>query len=231
MNGSPLRTSFDSQHSGFRTEDTYESSPSIAQGSSKAVPSSPQLGLVAHEAVHIAAAVSPEQSRNNTSPGRLNLPPPPKAGEKLRPPGFYALGQSAPAQERQPHHRHTCSTQASSRPWSIASPVEVGGSEQSVATRMRAKSMAEGTRGGHIEHAPVTPGYVQDPYALEMTAEQRFATEQEDHDEQGLPLPNNTHRRGPSTASIEEIWKIARRNTEGIIDGIQEWLANPRKAF
>ncbi|KAL8901468.1 MAG: hypothetical protein Q9207_005191 [Kuettlingeria erythrocarpa] len=231
VDSSPLRTSFDSQPSCFRTQATYDSSPSIAHGSPQAVPSSPQLELTAHEAIHIAGAAPPDQSRDKTSPRRLNLPPPPKAGEKLRPPDFHALRQSAPAQERQAHHRHTYSTQASSRPWSVAGPVEIGGSEQPVATRVRAQSMAEGTIGGHIEHAPVAPGYVQDPYALEMTAEQRFTTEQDDHDEQGLPLPNNTHRRGQSTASIEEIWKIARRNTEGIIDGIQEWLANPRKAF
>ncbi|KAL8758745.1 MAG: hypothetical protein Q9184_003837 [Pyrenodesmia sp. 2 TL-2023] len=190
-----------------------------------------RVGFPPGEAAHIAAAEFSEQPRDKRSPHRRNLPPPPKAGEKLRAPDFYTLRQAAPVQERQSSHRHTYSTQTSSRPWSVAGPLDASGSDQAAATRMRAKSMAEGTIGGNIEHPPAAPGYVQDPYALEMTAEQRFATEQEDHDEQGLPLPINTHRRGPSTASIEEIWKIARRNTEGIIDGIQEWLAYPPKAF
>lgn len=216
---SPLRTTFNREPSDFIPD------------SSEVVALSTRPGLPAEEAVHVAPAESPKQTRDNTSLCRQDLPPPPKAGEKLRPPDFYTLKQGSPVQKRQSYHRHTHSTQAFSRPWSVAGPLEVSGSEQAVATRTRAKSMAEGTSEGNIEHPPMAPGYVQDPYALEMTAEQRFATEQEDHDEQGLPLPINTHRRGPSTASIEEIWKIARRNTEGIIDGIQEWLANPRKTF
>ncbi|KAL8922833.1 MAG: hypothetical protein Q9208_004958 [Pyrenodesmia sp. 3 TL-2023] len=212
-------------------ENTDEPPSRFRQGSSEVVPLSTRPALPAEEAVHVAAAESLKQIRDNTSLRRQTLPPPPKAGEKLRAQDFYTLKQGAPMQKRQSYHRHTHSTQAASRPWSVTGPLEVGGSEQPVATRTRAKSMAEGTLEGNIEHPPMAPCYVQDPYALEMTAEQRFATEQEDHDEQGLPLPINTHRRGPSTASIEEIWKIARRNTEGIIDGIQEWLANPRKTF
>lgn len=231
MDSSPSRTNFNREPSDFIPEGTRESSSRSVHGSSQAVLLSTRAGLPAEEAVHIAAAEFHGQLGESTSPRRRNLPPPPKAGEKLRAPDFYTLRQAAPIQERQSNHRHTYSTQTSSRPWSVAGPLDASGSDQPVATRMRARSMADGTIGGNKEHPPVAPGYVQDPYALEMTAEQRFATEQEDHDEQGLPLPINTHRRGPSTASIEEIWKIARRNTEGIIDGIQEWLANPRKAF
>lgn len=96
-----------------------------------------------------------------------------------------------------------------------------------MATRLRAKSMAEGTRGGNIDFPT---GYVQNPYASEMTPEQRLVTEQEGLAEQELPMPNYTHSRGTSTASatladgFENLRKRARRSTEGFIDDIHEWL-------
>lgn len=97
-------------------------------------------------------------------------------------------------------------------------------------TRRRAQSLAEGTRVGSFEHPS---GYIQNLYALEMTAEQRIATDQEDRSEQGLPVPNGTDSRKQSTAStsihdsVGILWKRARRNTEGLLDSVHDyWLSD-----
>lgn len=160
-----------------------------------------------------------------------NLPPPPKVGEKLRPMEEYAPKHIAGVQGR---HQHTKSSQmppASPRPWSIGCPIEVSLTPTEevteISTRSRAKSLAERTREGSIEHPT---GYVQNPYALEMSPEQRFAIEQEDQLEQTLPVPSCTPSRRPSTASsvvgerIEHLWNRTRSSALEWLESLSEPL-------
>lgn len=178
------------------------------------------------------AAFPPRESRTSTSRRRPDLPPPPKVGERLKHPDYYAPRQTLPPQRS---HQHSHSLQmplAHPRPWSIEGPINTSSTLPSeadppVPARSRAKSVVERI-GSSTEHPP---GYIQDPHASEMTAEQRFATEQEDGTEQGLPLPNCVHSRRQSTVSatledsIDSLWRRARKDTESFIDGLQQWLS------
>ncbi|KAL8719530.1 MAG: hypothetical protein Q9225_003473 [Loekoesia sp. 1 TL-2023] len=170
-----------------------------------------------------------------TSPSRSGSPvfPPPKAGEYVTPPKYQAFGRMQPLQAEL---LRTCPYQMPSAPPSScvrgpisASPTSTSNAIQLGPARRRAKSLAEGTRGGSFEYPS---GYIQNPYALEMTVEQRIATDHEDESEQGLPAPNGTHSRGKSTAStsihdsVGILWKRARRNTEGLLDNVHDyWLS------
>lgn len=180
------------------------------------------------------APFSPGPTYDTTDRHRPNLPPPPKVGEKLRPMEDYAPRNVAGVQGRHQHTRSLQMPPASPRPWSIGGsiggPTEVSytpneEATETISTRSRAKSMAERTRKGTIEHPA---GYVQNPYALEMSPEHRFAIEQEDQLEQTLPVPSCTPSRRPSTASsilgesIEQVWKRVRRGS--IIGSAPEWL-------
>ncbi|KAI4236128.1 MAG: hypothetical protein L6R40_006253 [Gallowayella cf. fulva] len=78
-----------------------------------------------------------------------------------------------------------------------------------------------------IEHPS---GYIQNPYAAELTPEQRFAARREHQPGQGLPPPS-THSRRQSAASvvIEDGLAITMRMVEGLQEGFQEWFQT--KAF
>ncbi|KAL8732321.1 MAG: hypothetical protein Q9181_004008 [Wetmoreana brouardii] len=166
------------------------------------------------------------------SPRRLSVPPPPKAGEKMQPPEYYTTTRTSQSQAAQPRVHPT-------QPFSATPRSSIGGSPkapkptygnaiQPALSRSRALSSVEDIRRTSYEHPP---GYIQNPYASEMTAEQRFAVGQEDQIEQGLPMPSCAHSRRPSKASIiiedsvGNFLKRARRNTEELVEGVQEWFS------
>ncbi|KAL8782773.1 MAG: hypothetical protein Q9213_005097 [Squamulea squamosa] len=128
------------------------------------------------------------------SPRKRNLPPPPKDGEKFRSPEFYTF----------PPSEHPSSASVSPRS-SIGNPEAVTAlsprdSFQPGAMRSQAQSVVHTTRTGSHEQPSV---YIQDPYAAELTPEQRFAAEQENQPDSELVLPlPSTHSRKQSSASI-----------------------------
>lgn len=232
---SPSRTSFEHERPGQLSELTNQplSHPGRVpfQAAFSASQSETRIGAAERD----IAAFSPAQGCKPMSPQRPTLPPPPKVGEKAMPPEYYAPRQAGLVQGR---HRHASSLQMPPvypRLESVGGQADVwntptGRANERIPARSRAKSLAEGTTGGNMEHPP---GYMQNPYASDMTPEQRFATAQEEDTDEGLPMPNCTQSRRPSTASasledsIDTLWRRARKNTGGFIDGVQEWLSNP----
>ncbi|KAL9001061.1 MAG: hypothetical protein Q9188_005552 [Gyalolechia gomerana] len=150
--------------------------------------------------------------------------PPPKAGEVVRPPEYHALErasvtQAAPSQTCWPRvsSASLCSQTKGSNDasWSPG-----GNALQQRQSRKRAQSLSEGIRAENLEHPP---GYSQNPYAMEMAAEQRLVTARENQSEQGLPMPNSTHIR---RSSISTLWRRARRDTESLVDIVHDWLSD-----
>ncbi|KAL8682312.1 MAG: hypothetical protein Q9186_001588 [Xanthomendoza sp. 1 TL-2023] len=160
----------------------------------------------------------PTSKAMNTSPRKRGLPPPPKAGEKLQPPEFYTL---TAAMEPPPSSSGSPRSSIAGLP-NTSPPMSRRGSYlPPTAVRSRAQSVGpDVVRSGNIEHPE---GYIQDPCAAELTAAQRFAVEQEDQHDQGLPPPS-THSRKPSTASIGSVIEKVRRGTIDMVGGFQELL-------
>ena len=166
-----------------------------------------------------------EPSTIYASPRKRSLPPPPRDGEKANAPEFYAF---MPAVHPTTHPSSSLSVSPRS---SIGGPSAVtvmtrSDSFQPAATRSQTQFVVQDVRVGSFEHPS---GYKQNPYAADMTPEQRFATEQEDQPECGqvLPMPNNcTQNRRQSTASIVMNYLLyPRRNTEDLFEGFQDWLS------
>ena len=149
----------------------------------------------------------------------LDLHPPlsPRAGQKLRSPEYYGHKRAEPTQGAP---SHMCSSLVpSASPSSTIRGSLTANTTESVPNRRRAQSLAEGTIGGSSVH----PGYIQNPFAMEMTAEQRLFTNHENQSDEVLPMPNGTHCRRRSKASILE---RARRNTESLIDSFHDWFSS-----
>ena len=145
--------------------------------------------------------------------------PPPRDGERAQAPEFYTLTPAV-----HPPSRASLS--------SISARSSIGGPSVGTATSRsqsfqssRPQAMVKDVRAASFDHPS---GYKQNPYAAELTREQRLATEQEDWPEyeQGLPMPNGTHSRRQSTASaVMNYLPYLRRNTEDLFEGVQAWLS------
>ncbi|KAI4184558.1 MAG: hypothetical protein L6R41_004656 [Letrouitia leprolyta] len=92
--------------------------------------------------------------------------------------------------------------------------------QQQQQNRRRTQSLSDGIRRGHLEHPP---GYSQNPYAMEMTAEQRFTRAQENESEQGLPMPNNIDI---TSSTVVDLWRRARNTTESLVAIVNDWLSD-----
>ncbi|KAL8694236.1 MAG: hypothetical protein Q9218_001062 [Villophora microphyllina] len=166
------------------------------------------------------------KSRSSTT----SLPPSPKAGEGTQPLEHHATIPTEPVSLPQPQSCPSWPVSISSRPsLEGLSHAPITWSNYAIAPtpiQSAVPSIAREPRKGSYAHPP---GYMQNPYALEATAEQRFAVEQKDEHEEGLPMPTSTHRRKSSTASViiggtvVDLLKKARRNTKDFIEGFQEW--------
>ena len=142
-----------------------------------------------------------------------SLPPPPKAGEKPMPPEYYAPVHSTPTrlqpyppQMAQPPlgsypngipHGSTTSTTVPSFPPS-APPIS-----------LTAASSAGSPTRASLEHPP---GYVQNPYASDMTPAQRLAAPQrENESETSQPLGFTDNAKGSQAGfgDDESVWSMA----------------------
>ncbi|KAL8938051.1 MAG: hypothetical protein Q9216_004103 [Gyalolechia sp. 2 TL-2023] len=151
-------------------------------------------------------------------------PPPPKAREVVKTPEHYALGRASASQAAslQTYRPRVSSVSLCSKTrGSMDASWSSGGNPlQQRQSRRRAQSLSEGTKADNLEHPP---GYSQNPYAMEMTAEQRVLTTHEDQSEQCLPLPNNTRIR---RSSVSTLWRRARRDTESLVDMVHDWFSD-----
>ncbi|KAL8657676.1 MAG: hypothetical protein Q9226_001685 [Calogaya cf. arnoldii] len=193
----------------------FEPDYSLTQTITSASPPSMTMGAAQRE-----TAAPPSGPRPTyTSPRKMSLRPPPKDGEKVQPPEFYTVTPAV-----QPPTRPSLS--------SVSPRASIGGSStsrnnsfQPTATQSRAQPGVRDMGAGSFDHPS---GYKQNPYGAELTPEQRLATDQEDvpEYEQGLPMPNCTHSRKQSTASVViNYLPYLRRNTEDLFEGFQEWLS------
>ncbi|KAL8819293.1 MAG: hypothetical protein Q9223_002234 [Gallowayella weberi] len=157
----------------------------------------------------------PTSKDTKISPRKRGLPPPPKAGEKVQPPESYTLTAAMEPPSSPGSPRSSTAGFPNASP-----PMSRRDSYVPTAVRSRAPSVVPDVRIGNIEHPE---GYIQDPCAAELTAAQRFAVEQEDQPDKGLPPPS-THSRKQSSASIGSVIEKVRRGTIDMVGGFQELL-------
>lgn len=153
-----------------------------------------------------------------TTTAKATLPPPPKAGERPMPPEHYAPVQSTPAQ---PAHSQPYPSQMSQPPLGQAPYGVPPGSTTSTTTAASYPNYCPPTTlptsdapagGASLEHPP---GYVQNPYASDMTPTHRLAVEQRQNESDTLPsLGYNDHARKSSNAGLgeeESVWEMAKK--------------------
>ena len=154
---------------------------------------------------------------------KLGLRPPPKDGEKVQAPEFYSFNPVLDAPSRPSLSSVSARSSTGGPPAGTAA--SQSRSFQPAATSSRPQATVEDMRAASFDHPS---GYQQNPYAAELTPEQRLATEQDNRPEyeQGLPMPNGTHSRRQSTASaVISYLPYLRRNTEDLFEGVQAWLS------
>ena len=155
--------------------------PTLQQSSTTtSSPPSPQPG----------ALPTPSQSRSRSASPRRDIPPPPKVGEKMQPASYYSPAPTPTYSAPQGSFPTPAGTLPSSDPRSAALPSATGAfAGQNGLLSPHPNSMLSPTRTyGSPAQTPTTatmqqknlehpPGYVQNPYAADLTPEQRFATQ------------------------------------------------------
>lgn len=160
------------------------------------------------------AAPAPLVSPPSTITSKPSLPPPPKNGEKPLSPEHYASVHSTPPQPQpypsqlsQPTVDHPfkslppgSTTSASMKP--LNSSAEASSDSSSTGMSVRAS----------LEHPP---GYVQNPFASDMTPDQRFAAEQrQEYRSDTLPslgYIDNSMGSRPGLEEDETAWGTAKK--------------------
>lgn len=160
---------------------------------------------------------APQPGAGSVPPPRitaqLSLPPPPKAGEKPLSPEHYAPVPSTLAQP-QPYPSQM------SQP-TVDSPIKGVPTGSTTATIMQPScdpstqpsndaSSTDMPIRASLEHPP---GYVQDPFASDMTPDQRFAAEQQQgNGSDTLPsLGYTDNPRGTKPGLEDDIWGTAKK--------------------
>ncbi|KAI4235363.1 MAG: hypothetical protein LQ349_003211 [Xanthoria aureola] len=189
---------------------------SFAQVNTPASPSD----MRTDEAPRDASAPPSGPNSSYASRRKTSLRPPPRDGEKVQAPEFYTITPVIHPPSRP--SLLSVSPHSSIGGPSTGTAASRADSFQPAATQPQAQPVIQDTSFDHPS------GYKQNPYAAELTPEQRLATEQEDQPEydQGLPMPNCTQSRRQSTASVViKYLPSLRRNTEDLFEGFQEWLS------
>lgn len=173
----------------------------------------------------ISIAPTVQGSRSIRTPGPDVLSHTPKTSKVVRSPECDGFEQAsvAPAVQSQ-----NCQLQIRSASLDLQSNdscdalgPSTGKPFQQHQNHRRAQSLSEGVRrDDNLKHPP---GYIQNPYAMEMTAEQRLATAQENQSEQCLPMPNSVYIKRSSAGGL---WRRARRDTGGLVDIVNDWLSD-----
>lgn len=165
-------------------------------------------------------------SKSPMTTAKPSLPPPPKAGERPQPSREYTPGPTMPAQaQAQPIASQSSQLSSTSGPngfppqsltldtsSSPAYPTSSSPAGMPQSTEMSARAS--------LEHPP---GYHQNPYASDLTPDQRFATELQEKENRSDGLPSlgyndNARRRANSIVDDDEsVWDAAKKwGTEGM---------------
>lgn len=174
----------------------------------------------------------------SSSPARAvkpSLPPPPKVGETLRSPEYYAPAQVTPTTTLQP--------QPYPQQMTLPSPAEINGQPPASTTSTSfgpsflsapssnhlqqsrptpTNSFPASSNGGAQANLQHPPGYVQNPYASDLTPDQRYATEQASQSVGSQGLGYN-ERRETGNAGFEEeegVWGMAKKWAKGASDTV-----------
>ena len=152
------------------TRNTNSTIPRQNRSSSmSSAPPSPELSMLP----------APVSSRSRSVSPRRDIPPPPRVGEKMKPASYYSPTPTPT------HPAH----QANLPPYVSQTPVSTTfGGPAGLLSPHPATLLSPARTFGSPSQTPVTatmpqknlehpPGYVQNPYAADMTPEQRFATQ------------------------------------------------------
>lgn len=170
---------------------------------------------------------------------KANLPPPPKAGEVPKPPEYYTPAQATPTKSTQSqpypqqmtlpspsvsHGQPPASTTSTASTLSFASTASLSSSQHSRPTPTSSFPPSGSNRDkASLEHPP---GYVQNPYASDMTPSQRFATEQASQSG-GSPALGYNENRGTSNAGFEDdagLWGMAKKWAKEASDTVGNYV-------
>lgn len=164
---------------------------------------------------------------------RPSLPPPPKTGELPKPSEFYAPSKAVPTIPAQPisyPQQMMLPTPGTSigQPPASTTSTSVTPSFSPIATLPTASRTEPtstnphypfGGGGSNLQHPP---GYIQNPYASDMTPDQRFATEQVDRLEESQTLGHNeSTRKNNSTFGVDNsVWDMTKKWVKGAGDSV-----------
>lgn len=160
-------------------------------------------------------AVPAPQSPMTTA--RASLPPPPRAGEKPQPPEYYAPVQSQTAQPQPypPQMSHPPPESRTGVPPASVTSVRTTLAHPSATSPTSLPVSADTCGRGSLEHPP---GYTQNPYASDLTPDQRLGTEQQGTENKSDTLPslgyNNSSRKKSSGAMDDG---------ESVFDAAMKW--------
>ncbi|KAL9585266.1 MAG: hypothetical protein Q9212_001627 [Teloschistes hypoglaucus] len=159
-----------------------------------------------------------------------SLPPLTKADEEGQPPEDYATRKISALQlEECPPQPISIIPRTPHQNLSHAPITSPNGATTPAANQSTMPSSVKETQRCIYAHPP---GYIQNPYALDATVEQRLAAELESDNEELLPMPNVSRSRRLSAAStivegaLVGLLKKARRNTIDLIEGVREWTGD-----
>ena len=131
---------------------------------------------------------TPERPRSRSASPRRDIPPPPKAGEKMQPASYYSPTPT-PTYPQQGSYSAQMGGVPISDPRSAAQPPYTGSYAQNGLLSPHPNGILSPARSyGSPAQTPTTasmqqknlehpPGYQQNPYAADMTPDQRFASQ------------------------------------------------------
>lgn len=174
-----------------------------------------------------------------TVTAKANLPPPPKAGEVPKNPEYYTPAQATPMKSIQPQpypQQMTLPSPSASHGQPPASTTSTAFTPSFVSTASSPAPQharptptgsfppsGSGVDGASLEHPP---GYVQNPYASDMTPSQRFATEQASQSGGSQALGYSEKRR-TSNAGFEDdngLWGMAKKWAKEASDTVGNYV-------
>lgn len=221
---------------GITSEISYKAKPNASSATTadaaRYPPARPEAAAPTPTSTVVSATSSdpqPPQPRAAPAPrppmttARPSLPPPPKAGERPQPSDYYASVQSVTAQSQPyPHQTPQPSTGLRSNELLPVSTTSSTTNPTFPASALPTSlpTSAQTPARASLEHPP---GYLQNPYASDLTPDQRFDTGLQETENRSDTLPSlgyndNARRRANSVVNDDEsVWDAAKKwGTEGM---------------
>ena len=182
--------------------------PPAKPGAAVPTPTATSKSTYSPPAPQPGAAPIPPPPTTTTKP---SLPPPPKAGEKPMPPGYYAPVHST-ATKLQPYPPQMAQPPLGSYPNGIPPRSTISTTEPSFPLSAPPINLPAASAGSpsraSLEHPP---GYVQNPYASDMTPAQRLAASRRENESETSPslgITNNANGNHAGSGEEESVWSM-----------------------